>query len=68
VNAEDHGLIAGVEEGMASSSYTSGPLAAREICLIDAAEKMRAAIPVAALEKKPNSSKMAALIEEANCG
>jgi len=63
VNAEDHGLISGVEEGMRSSSYTSGPFAKREICLIDAAEQMRRAIPAAALEKKPEN--MQRLVEEA---
>jgi len=65
VNAEDHDLIRGVEEGMASSSYTSGPFAAREICLIAAAGQMRKAIPVAAEERKPRADKISQLIEEA---
>ena len=68
VNTEDHGLIAGVEEGMASSSYTSGPFAKREICLIDAAKQMRTAIPVACEEQKPPATVMAGLLEEARHG
>ncbi len=65
VNAEDQGLIKGVEEGMASSSYTSGRFAAREICLIDAAGQMRKEIPIAAQEHKPAPGVMAGLLEEA---
>lgn len=65
VNAEDYGLIKGVEEGMASSSYTSGRFASREICLIDAAEQMRKVIPIAAREHKPAPGVMAGLLEEA---
>ena len=50
---------------MASSSYTSGPFAAREICLIDAARQMRKEIPIAAQEHKPPPGVMAGLLEEA---
>lgn len=53
VNAEDTDLIGRVQDGMASSSFTSGPFAQREILLISSAERMRAAIPVAAEEAKP---------------
>jgi len=68
VNAEDTALIANVEEGMASASYTSGPFAAREVCLIDSAEKMRDIIPAARLSKHPGPAKMAKLLEEARHG
>lgn len=65
VNAEDTVLIQGVQEGMESASFTSGPLAKREICLIDAAKQMRSAIPVAAEETKPPPAVMSKLLEEA---
>ncbi len=53
VNAEDAALIARVQQGMGSSSYTSGPFAEREILLIDSAERIRDAIPVARHETEP---------------
>ncbi len=65
VNAQDQRLIAGVEEGMATSSYTSGPFAKREICLIDAAEHMRKIIPVACEQQKPSAEVMSKLVAEA---
>jgi phenylpropionate dioxygenase-like ring-hydroxylating dioxygenase large terminal subunit len=54
VNAEDTTLIQGVQDGMASSSYTSGPLSPKEVCLISFSERMRKLIPEANLERAPN--------------
>ena len=53
VNAEDTVLIEGVQAGMASSSYLSGPLSRHEVCLISFGERMRALIPEANLEHAP---------------
>jgi carnitine monooxygenase subunit len=54
VNAEDTTLIQGVQDGMASSSYTSGPLSPKEVCLISFAQRLRGLIPEANLERAPN--------------
>lgn len=53
VNAEDTALIEGVQAGMASSSYTSGPLSPKEVCLISFSKRMRNLIPDARLESAP---------------
>ena len=53
VNAEDTVLIEGVQQGMASSSYTSGPLSPHEVCLISFSERMRTLLPDARLEQAP---------------
>jgi phenylpropionate dioxygenase-like ring-hydroxylating dioxygenase large terminal subunit len=53
VNAEDSELIARVQQGMGSSSFTSGPFAEREILLIDSAERIRRIIPAARQENEP---------------
>lgn len=53
VNAEDTGLIARVQAGMASSSYTSGPLSEDEVCLRSFARRMRRVVPEACLEREP---------------
>jgi len=53
VNAEDTTLIEGVQQGMQSSSYTTGPLAPSEQCLISFGNRMRALIPEANLEHAP---------------
>ncbi len=53
VNAEDTALIAGVQGGMTSSSYTTGPLSPHEVCLRAFADRMRALIPQARLERAP---------------
>lgn len=53
VNAEDTALIEGVQQGMESSSYTSGPLSPSEACLISFGERLRALIPEANLEHAP---------------
>jgi carnitine monooxygenase subunit len=49
VNAEDTVLIERVQAGMSSSSYVSGPLSPAEPCLAAFADRLRAAIPEAAL-------------------
>ena len=56
VNAEDTVLIERVQAGMASSSYTTGPLSPAEPCLASFAERMRAAIPEAALNHPPRAA------------
>ncbi len=54
VNAEDTALIEGVQGGMASSSYTSGPLSPKEVCLLSFANRMRALIPEARSDRPPS--------------
>ena len=54
VNAEDTWLIGGVQHGMASRSYTAGPIATSEVCLRSFARKVRSLIPEARLEKAPD--------------
>ena len=53
VNAEDTALIEGVQQGMESSSYTTGPLSPSEVCLISFGNRMRELIPEANLERAP---------------
>jgi phenylpropionate dioxygenase-like ring-hydroxylating dioxygenase large terminal subunit len=53
VNAEDTALIEGVQAGMASSSYTKGPLSPKEVCLASFARRMRALIPQARSDRPP---------------
>lgn len=53
VNREDTALIARVQQGMASSSYTVGPLGTSEVCLRSFARKLRALIPEARLHHPP---------------
>ena len=48
VNAEDTVLIARVQAGMESKSYSSGPLSKSEVCLAAFARRMRAAVPPSA--------------------
>jgi phenylpropionate dioxygenase-like ring-hydroxylating dioxygenase large terminal subunit len=48
VNAEDTVLIARVQAGMESGSYTSGPLSRSEVCLAAFARRMREALPPSA--------------------
>ncbi len=45
VNLEDKTLIERVQAGMASSSYTAGPLSREEVCLRSFARRMRKLIP-----------------------
>ena len=47
VNAEDTALIARVQAGMESGSYTPGPLGESEVCLRSFAQKLRVIIPEA---------------------
>ena len=56
VNAEDTVLIERVQAGMASSSYSSGPLSSAEPCLAAFARRMRAAIPEAASARPPSAA------------
>src|SRR3954454_15879815 len=53
VNAEDTTLIERVQAGMASSSYTTGPLGAGEVCLRHFADRLRSLIPDAGLAQPP---------------
>jgi phenylpropionate dioxygenase-like ring-hydroxylating dioxygenase large terminal subunit len=53
VNAEDTALIRGVQQGMASRSYTPGPLGESEVCLRSFARKLRRLIPEANLHQPP---------------
>lgn len=53
VNAEDTWLIERVQQGMASSSYTAGPIGTSEVCLRSFAAKIRAVIPEARLHRAP---------------
>ena len=58
VNNEDTHLINLVQEGMNTNNFKSGPLAASEVCLIDSANKIREAIPIARKELKPSDSEI----------
>ena len=53
VNAEDTGLVARVQQGMASRSFTAGPLAETEVSLRSFGRKLRALIPQARLPRPP---------------
>lgn len=53
VNAEDTVLIQRVQQGMASSLYTPGPLGESEVCLRSFAQKLRRIIPEARSETPP---------------
>ena len=53
VNAEDTELIARVQRGMASDSFTPGPLGQSELCLRSFNRKLRGFIPEARLERPP---------------
>lgn len=53
VNAEDTALISRVQEGMASRSFSMGPLSDKEVCLKSFCARIRALIPEAALEQRP---------------
>jgi phenylpropionate dioxygenase-like ring-hydroxylating dioxygenase large terminal subunit len=55
VNIEDKGLIERVQEGMASSSYSSGPLSRHEVCLASFARRLRSLIPEARLACPPRA-------------
>ncbi|MGC1271601.1 MAG: aromatic ring-hydroxylating dioxygenase subunit alpha [Croceibacterium sp.] len=53
VNAEDTALITRVQNGMASRSFSIGPLSDKEVCLRHFCRRMRALIPEARLEQRP---------------
>ncbi|MEO6388527.1 MAG: aromatic ring-hydroxylating dioxygenase subunit alpha [Croceibacterium sp.] len=53
VNAEDTVLITRVQQGMASRSFTAGPLSEEEVCLRHFCRLMRAVIPEARLAQPP---------------
>ena len=53
VNREDAALVARVQAGMASASYTQGPLGETEVCLRSFARRLRALIPEARLPRAP---------------
>ena len=55
VNAEDTWLITNVQKGMASRSYTVGPIGDSEVCLRSFARKIRGLIPEARLHEPPAS-------------
>ena len=55
VSLEDKALIERVQAGMASSSYTCGPLGEGEVCLRSFARRMRGVIPESALPRPPAS-------------
>jgi len=53
VNLEDKALIERVQAGMASSSFTTGPLGESEVCLRSFARRMRGLIPQSRLSLAP---------------
>jgi phenylpropionate dioxygenase-like ring-hydroxylating dioxygenase large terminal subunit len=53
VNAEDTALIARVQQGMVSRSFSVGPLSDKEVCLRHFCKRMRALIPAARSEARP---------------
>jgi len=55
VNAEDTELIARVQAGMASRSFTVGPLSDKEVCLRHFCRRMREIIPQARQEQRPTT-------------
>ena len=53
VNAEDTQLVTRVQQGMASRSFTAGPLGAAEVSLRSFGRKLRNLIPEARLSRAP---------------
>jgi len=53
VSREDQALIERVQAGMASSSYSVGPLSEGEVCLRSFARRMRTLIPESQLPHRP---------------
>jgi phenylpropionate dioxygenase-like ring-hydroxylating dioxygenase large terminal subunit len=53
VNIEDKALIERVQAGMASSSYTVGPLGEGEVCLRRFGKRMRSLIPQSRWREAP---------------
>jgi phenylpropionate dioxygenase-like ring-hydroxylating dioxygenase large terminal subunit len=54
VNAEDTWLVGRVQDGMASQSFTVGPLGETEVALRNFCRKMRGLIPEARLHRAPS--------------
>jgi carnitine monooxygenase subunit len=55
VNAEDSELISRVQQGMASRSFSVGPLSEKEVCLRHFCQRIRDIIPQARAEERPQS-------------
>ncbi len=55
VNAEDSALISRVQSGMASRSFSVGPLSDKEVCLRHFCQRMRELIPQAREEQRPRA-------------
>lgn len=53
VNAEDTKLVQRVQDGMASPSFTVGPLSETEVCLRSFGKRLRSLIPEARLHRPP---------------
>lgn len=53
VNAEDTALISRVQQGMASRSFSVGPLSNKEVCLRHFCKRIRTVIPEARLADRP---------------
>lgn len=53
VNTEDTALITRVQQGMASRSFSMGPLSDKEVCLRHFCRRIRSLIPEARLEQQP---------------
>jgi phenylpropionate dioxygenase-like ring-hydroxylating dioxygenase large terminal subunit len=60
VGKEDRELIARVQDGMNSSSFSAGPFGRNERCLRSFATRLRRAIPVATLTREPAPASVAA--------
>ena len=58
VNNEDTHLINLVQEGMNTKNFKSGPLASSEVWLIDSANKVREALPIANKENQPSEAEI----------
>lgn len=59
VGKEDRELIARVQDGMNSSTFSTGPFGRNEICLRGFASRLRQAIPVATLADEPTTGTVA---------
>ena len=64
VGAEDRELISRVQDGMGSSSFTTGPLGRNEICLRGFADRLRKLVPVCRLEQEPAPGTVASINQQ----
>ncbi len=62
VNKEDALLIERVEQGMRSGGFESGPFSRSEVCLIDSANRIRHAIPIANQSDEPTVGPLAGVV------